>query len=183
MRPKCTRACLNCHNDFTYWPSRTPKYCSRACMLAHKDMRTSGAAFWRRVDRSAGPNACWEWSGARNNSGYGRVMFRGLHTTAHRTAYTLTHGPVPDGLNVLHTCDNRACCNPAHLWLGTIADNSRDMCLKGRAHTTLTLDAVRAIRREYAEGGTTYRALATRYGVSHMTVAHVVTRNTWKHHE
>lgn len=95
--------------------------------------------FWPKVDRSAGPNGCWPWMASRVK-GYGHfgVGSRTDQTNklviAHRLAWILTHGPVPDGICVCHTCDNPPCCNPAHLWLGTHADNAADREAKGRGN-------------------------------------------------
>jgi hypothetical protein len=82
---------------------------------------------WDRVDIGTGEE-CWEWQGAVNALGYGTSCL-GL---AHRVAYVDAKGDIPEGIMVLHTCDNPACCNPNHLWLGTNADNMRDMKEKGR---------------------------------------------------
>jgi hypothetical protein len=83
-------------------------------------------------------NGCWNWRLVKDRVGYGRLKvqlgtrekFR--HTPAHRYAWELWRGPIPDGMNVLHACDNRACCNPSHLFLGTQKDNIQDMHAKGR---------------------------------------------------
>lgn len=71
--------------------------------------------FWSRVDKSGGPDACWPWLGAKNQKGYGRRNFRGVVTLAHRAAYVISKGEVPDGFTIDHLCRNRACQNPAHL--------------------------------------------------------------------
>jgi hypothetical protein len=87
--------------------------------------------FWAKVARGAD---CWEWGGARNTSGYGWFRFGPDRTPtgAHRVAYELSNGPIPDGLAVLHRCDNPPCVNPAHLFLGTNQDNVTDKVNKGR---------------------------------------------------
>jgi hypothetical protein len=90
------------------------------------------AHFWSRVDASRGADSCWSWTGALDSGGYGQCgRDRRLHKT-HRVAWMLTHGEIPDGLVVCHHCDNRRCCNPAHLFVGTQGDNVRDMVRKGR---------------------------------------------------
>lgn len=91
-------------------------------------------AFWERVDRRAGVEACWPWTGARSSTGYGSVWVEGRTKGAHRHAYELAMGPIQRGLVLLHTCDNPACCNPAHLVPGTTRDNARDRADKHRGH-------------------------------------------------
>jgi hypothetical protein len=128
---------------------------------------------WRRVDKSGGPDACWPFTRAVNRKGYGIVggRNRGL---AHRIAFEAVKGPVPDGLLVCHHCDNPPCCNPAHLFAGTIPDNALDMVAKGRApdmrnercgKSRLTDQQVADIRKRWAEGET-ITSLAQEHGVS-----------------
>lgn len=111
----------------------------------------------RRVDRSGGPDACWPWMGSCDLGGYGRIgSDKGQTNLAtHRVAWECHYRAWLLDLHVLHTCDNRRCCNPAHLWLGTHADNMQDKAQKNRAnggeknvHARLTQEDVRAIRAD-----------------------------------
>jgi hypothetical protein len=79
------------------------------------------------------PSGCIEWTGLIDRKGYGKTWFEGRSQGAHRVAWQLANGPIPDGLMVMHSCDNPPCCNVAHLSLGTAADNQADKAAKGRA--------------------------------------------------
>ena len=127
-------------------------------------------AFWSKVDRSAGPDACWTWTGAVTSKwGYGCFGVAKVHTRgAHKIAWLLTNGD-NNGLCVLHRCDNRVCVNPAHLFLGTKIDNALDKVQKGRDSTAaLKADQVRAIRVALAERKDfgLQTVLAKEYGVT-----------------
>jgi hypothetical protein len=89
----------------------------------------NGNAFWRRV-RVGSPEECWPWTGAKHKQGYG--LYGAGPKRAHRVAWTLVHGEIPPGLQVLHRCDNPPCVNPGHLLLGTALDNQQDKAAKGR---------------------------------------------------
>ena len=151
------------------------------------------------VDRTGGPGACWPFTGPRRNrSGYGILdLFAGgraWQVRAHRAAFEEAYGPItPASLSVLHRCDNRVCCNPSHLFLGTRADNIRDMWAKGRQSkydrmargtsvgtSTLTEAQVLEMRGRFAAGGTA-KGLAPDYGVSQATAWNVIHGVTWKH--
>jgi hypothetical protein len=90
--------------------------------------------FWEKVDKSGD---CWLWTGHRGCKGYGAAWAEGRHQAAHRVSWELAFGAIPDGLHVLHHCDNPPCVNPDHLWLGTNSDNQRDCVAKGRANPLL----------------------------------------------
>ena len=88
--------------------------------------------FWPRLDKSGD---CWEWTGHKIDSGYGRIVVDGRRELSHRVAFRLSGYSIPLGMCVCHHCDNPGCCNPNHLFLGTHADNMRDMAEKGRSRS------------------------------------------------
>lgn len=88
------------------------------------------AWFWEQLNHL--PNGCWEWKKGKDYDGYGLTSFERKIIKAHRLAYLLKYGEIPQGMQVLHKCDNPPCCNPEHLMLGTTKDNMRDAHQKGR---------------------------------------------------
>ena len=144
--------------------------------------------FWSKVDRRE-PEQCWEWKAGKNKTGYGLFWIDGKQQKAHRASYQLHHGPIPDGLHVLHSCDNPSCVNPAHLHLGTQADNMREKMERGRspsgeAHgrAKLISKQVDQIRSSYASGGVTKKQLADRFEVSRRQISDIVNGKSWKCH-
>ena len=132
---------------------------------------------------------CLVWIGARSR-GYGHISVQTKMRLVHRVAYELAYGAIPDGLDVLHTCDNPSCVNPDHLRVGTHTDNMRDMQNKGRnrqpsgeqsAQSKLTAAQVRAIRERYAAGGVSLREVARDYGVHLSLISLIVRREIWRH--
>lgn len=127
--------------------------------------------------------ACIIAPGRAGNHGYARFTSNGRTRLAHRAAYERAFGAIPDGLYVLHRCDVKRCINPAHLFLGTHADNMADMAQKGRAARTnvkLSDAEVREIRR-LAGTGLSQRAIARRFAVHQGTVWPILAGRTWAH--
>ncbi len=150
--------------------------------------KNTSVDFWISVSMPSA-DGCWIWGGMKSKLGYGRFGFNNKVELAHRMAYMLTHGPIPDGMHVCHTCDNPPCCNPSHLFLGTAKDNSRDCLSKGRRtlppsgeeqwSARLTRDQSRSIRVAHSQG-TTPKELAHQYGVAVPTIYHILRGRNWK---
>lgn len=158
-------------------------------LRGHRSSRTIPLAdrFWPKVDKR-GSDECWPWRGAKSKSGYGIVRVGGKRRRVHRLAYAFVNGPIPEGMHVLHRCDNPPCCNPNHLFLGTHAENMADMAKKGRQRgpkgenhhkAKLTTADVRTIR-EWYPAGWTQRNLAAAFGVSQTIIGRIVRRDIWK---
>ena len=162
--------------------------------------------FGEKFIKGDGPNACWIWTdcmstGDSRGTGYGRFWLRGKTLRAHRVAWELYRGPIPDGLHVLHRCDNPSCVRPDHLWLGTTGDNNVDRDAKGRGncgrgdqhglhvhperiargeqhgHARLTIQQIQAIRRD----ARFQREIAAAYGVAQSTISVIRSGKTWSH--
>lgn len=159
------------------------KFCSRACM--GRSTRMTLDEFMARVEKRE--SGCWEWTGVIIPDGYGQVGCR--HKKTHRVAYELMVGPIPDGLCVLHRCDNPPCVNPDHLFLGTVADNNADRDAKGRhralqgsANGSAKLDERRVCEiREMLRNGVRGVDIAREFGVSPSAVSLIATGRRWDH--
>lgn len=182
--------CLHCGTTFT--PRAVGRleqqagirhlYCSRAC---YEEVRSGeshvGDRFWSKVNKTP---TCWLWTATRSRE-YGQFWKPdGTRILAHRMAWELTHGPIPDGLFVCHNCpggDNPLCVRPDHLFLGTQADNIRDMTSKGRhPFAKITPEQAREIKALLASGvGPT--AIAARFELSRSGVKAIQRGSTWKH--
>ena len=145
--------------------------------------------YWSRVDKR-GPDECWNWTGTTSR-GYGKFYDGVAMRRAHRYAWQFAHGEWPGEWHVLHSCDNPLCQNPAHLKLGTHADNMREMEQRGRAKyvrgeahgkSRLTTESVKTIRAMRADGETLH-SIASAIGVTIATIHNVVTGRTWSHVE
>lgn len=160
--------------------------------MSKKPVESLSNRFWRKVDISAGPDACWLWLGFKDQDGYGKFDLRSpikRSIPASRMAYELIYGPIPDGMLVCHICDNPSCCNPKHLYAGTPSDNNRDAFIRNRRSnkgesgptSKLTEDQVKIIRQIYNAGQVTQSQLATLAGVHYSTISAIITRKSWDH--
>ena len=149
-------------------------------------------SFQASLDKSAGPQGCWPWTGNRSFYGYGRTYLNGKRVYSHRVALEIALGrPIKTGLCVCHHCDNPPCCNPAHLFEATQAENLRDMMRKGRhvsrglngeeyGRLKLTVTDVLEIREAYAHGETQV-SLARRFPCFRPAIGKIVLRQSWRH--
>jgi len=142
--------------------------------------------FWEKVD-IRGPDECWPWLASTGERGYGKIMIHGpdgkAMATASRIAYELCFGPVHDGLQVLHSCDNPPCCNPGHLFLGTQLQNVADMEAKGRMsvgeeHPTAKLTAAQVA--EIRHSHELQAVVGARFGVTQSNVSLIRSGKRWR---
>jgi HNH endonuclease len=144
--------------------------------------------FWSKVEKKEG---CWEWTAARLLNGYGVVALGKCMWLAHRASWLLHYGEIPQGMLVLHHCDNRGCVRPDHLFLGTNQDNVRDMLSKGRQikaqpklrgenhrDAKLTWKQVTEARRLHSQGRSIH-SLARQYAVSKPAMSAIIRHRTW----
>jgi hypothetical protein len=148
-------------------------------------MKSKEERFWAKVNRR-GPDECWEWQGGRS-SGYPHGILgsgpRGavVHEYAHRVSWEIHNGPVPEGRNVLHHCDNPPCVNPRHLYVGTIADNNLDRDVRGRSGSAkLTAEQVRVLRKRRANGERV-GVMARELGMNRAWLSQILLGKAWKH--
>lgn len=149
---------------------------------------------WVMVDRTAGAVGCWPWKGRVDPAGYGRIKTSaGVQIGAHKAAWLVTNGAVAGDLFVCHRCDNRRCCNPAHLFLGSAADNNSDMRSKGRGGfgfraqlgekngaaklTSVDVECIRVLGAK----GVLQKTIAARFGVSRSRISEILSGKSWPH--
>jgi hypothetical protein len=160
----------------------------RTGKMADRSDMAVGDRFWAKIACET-LQSCWIWCAGKSADGYGNFWAAGKTVSAHRFMYEYLHGPIVDGLHVLHTCDRPECVNPNHLRLGTPADNVSDMYAKNRqvnlrgehhGSAKLTADMVYEIR--LLSSKLTNRELAKKYGVSYAQVARIIRGERWKDH-
>lgn len=193
MRTKSTSVCIACGTSFLHDACTPRKYCSKTCANRHKAYPSRGPEeatrmFWSHVDVSSDQDSCWHWNGCRDRKGYGQFRWNGRNMLVHRISWEIANGPIPDGLGVLHHCDNPRCIRPDHLFVGTQSDNMQDCAdkrrtTKGERNTraVLTQSQVDEIRRRYIPRDPINgrHGLAKEFGVSHDTIYLVATGRTW----
>lgn len=148
-----------------------------------KKPKTVVERFWSKVEKGS-PESCWLWTASTCGEGYGQFQFvRGKSGYAHRYSYCLHHGGIPDGLEVMHSCDNRLCVNPNHLSVGTRKKNMEDAVSRGRMNPydrrginnpncKLTLEQVAAIKKALSDGYT-QDSIAEEFNVGQNTVSRI----------
>lgn len=145
--------------------------------------------FWDKVDKSG---ECWNWIATRSGNGYGSIKYLGKDCGAHRVSWILASGEIPKGMFVLHRCDNPPCVNPKHLFLGTNADNMRDMQQKGRAlggtnrgeahgRSVLKEKQVKEIRRIGKNKKYPQYKIAEMFSTSPQNISRILAKLRWKH--
>lgn len=170
-------------------PKRTVAKRCQACYVAAKKAVAQDwhGRFWAKVDKR-GPDECWNWKAGHAKTGYPEFGINNQMRRGNRVVWELIHGPIPPNIDVCHTCDNRSCVNPAHLFLGTRSDNMKDAVKKGRARglipsgeghpsARLTADQAREIRASTEDA----LEVAAKYGVSRMHVYQIRNGRKWKH--
>ena len=171
-------SCPECGKTFKHKTSMSGHM--RHCAVTHEQL------FWLHVDKG-GPNGCWIWTRYRQRQGYGWVCVQQKYYLAHRLAWEFVNGPVPDGLFVLHKCDNPPCVNPDHMFLGDHQANCDDKIRKGRIalgervkRVVLNESKVRRIR-ELRGNGLNYEEIGRRLACNGAVVRNVCIGKFWKH--
>ena len=186
----CQCGCGQETNISTHTKGNIKKGMPQLFLPRHTRRKSLEERIWSKASNRSLPDACWEWRGSRDKNGYGRVAVNSKRFLVHRVTWELTYGKIPDGLCVLHNCptgDNPSCCNPKHLFLGTKADNMKDMVNKGRCiegekspNAKLSVLKVKHIRSFDTMNEIIAKRLAKEYNVCPRTIYSVFWYKTWK---
>lgn len=184
--------CLYCNNGFSNSHNYKKKFCSLICGYNYRKRNSVNQEnLWKNINIPS-EDECWEWQGHRNQYGYGRISTGGnKKMLVHRVVYEIKVGIIPFGMKLLHTCDNRKCCNPKHLKVGTQKDNLQDMFSKKRNNNVngenspkskLKEEEVIEIIKEKTnyKRGDRFR-LAKKYKVSVSAIDSILYNKSWKH--
>ena len=150
------------------------KFCSTSCYHLGRT-RPLHVRFWEKVNKT---DTCWIWTGGRKRKpwDYGVIGLKRGHAilSAHRVSWELHHGQIPHGICVLHHCDNPPCVNPAHLFLGSLQNNTHDMLRTHRHKVMLTDAQEQDIREQYTSGCLSQTMLAKTFGVGQSTISRIL---------
>lgn len=181
-------SCASCGVPLYREPSKQKRqtrfYCSARCRRRFAGRRRELAL--ARLGQEFGKDACWPWPGATDRNGYPYLWSKGKTGRAHRISYETFIGAIPGGMCVLHSCDNRRCVNPHHLFVGTHQDNQRDKVTKdrqarGRQINTCKLTPAKVIAlRMRATLGERQKQLASEYGITLNHCCAIVNRRAWR---
>ncbi len=141
--------------------------------------------FWDKVNKT---NSCWLWTAYKNHDGYGQFGLKNRKAIgAHRYLYIELYGPIPEGMCVCHTCDNRGCVNPDHLWLGTHRDNMKDRMAKKRdargqrnGNVKLTDNQVRKIKKHLTRKDISRKEICRKFNIAYPTLCQIAYNITWR---
>jgi len=188
-----TLRCDQCGKDFQRraallkWRARPKKFCSRECWRESEVFKTPEQQYWTFVEKTDG---CWKWKGSKNKFGYGAFRFHKRMMMAHRVSWEIHNGPILQGIQVLHKCDNPECSRPDHLFLGNQSENMVDCVEKGRKNTAKGERHAKAILREedvlqirsLCQSGLQSRhEIARSFNVSYASITDIVLRRSWRH--
>lgn len=143
-------------------------------------IKNTKESVWKKIDIKNN-NECWNWIGCLNHDGYGEIKINYKKYLVHRVVYELIYDSIPDGLLVLHKCNNPSCCNSNHLYIGTHEDNMKQMTKDLRQAYKLSPKNILEIRNLYSTGNYSQRKLGDMFNVDHSTIGDVISKKTGRY--